>query len=92
VHSPGWWRGKFEKAGVLKDIAVEITAKSDQLAADYISFTQGKRDAFAEALQQDKTGLIRFFTAVGTKNDRKPYLERYSTFKANPNYPDDLQE
>lgn len=81
VHSLEWWEKLWIKTGHLKITNSEIVPQNEFIKKEYIEdFKNNKRsDAIAEALEQDKEGLINIFRMTAQRSEKPIDLGNYCT-------------
>lgn len=80
VHSLEWWVKMWNKTGHLKINAAEVVPQNEFIKNEYISdFKNSKKnDAIADALEQDKDGMINIFRMVAQRSEKEIYQGNYS--------------
>ncbi len=79
VHSLEWWVKLWNKTGHLRISNAEIIPQNDFIKSEYIhDFKDSKKnDAIAEALEQDKDGLINIFRMAAQRSEKEIYRGNY---------------
>jgi cyclopropane fatty-acyl-phospholipid synthase-like methyltransferase len=83
IHTPEWWKQKWEKVRLLEIECAEILPTSTLLRQAYINYAQTKDefDAFSEAIAQDKDNVIQYMRLIGKRNRQGTFLENYQNNK-----------
>lgn len=73
VHSLEWWIKLWKKTGHLKIVNAEIVPQNSFIKNEYIrDFDNNKKpDAIADALEQDKDGIINIFRLVAQRSEKE---------------------
>lgn len=80
VHSLEWWVKMWNKTGHLKITNAEIAPQNQFIINEYIEDFNSikKTDAIAEALKQDKSGMINIFRMAAQRSEKAINLGNYS--------------
>jgi cyclopropane fatty-acyl-phospholipid synthase-like methyltransferase len=80
VHSLDWWMKLWKKTGHLKITNAEVVPQNDFIKNEYVLdfSTAKKKDAIADALEQDKEGLINVFRMVAQRSEKEINMGNYS--------------
>ncbi len=80
VHSLEWWEKMWNKTGHLKILNSEIVPQNEFIKNEYVEdFRHSKKpDDIADALAQDKEGLINIFRMTAQRSEKQIDLGNYS--------------
>ncbi len=76
IHSPSWWKNKWEKTGLIDIVCSKIIDESSTIKSEYIDYyPDATVDNFAWALKKDDKNFIDYFLLVGQRTSKRALLE-----------------